>query len=227
MLDGAKWIVSQMTAVAKSKGISTNITDYWKEAWFLVVSPAAAIESDAKESVEQQVEEMLVERTKDHQEELEQRMRDFELETKEAYLEQLKEDTEQWKRTFLAERPKEAQDREKIEYDEDIRWVYENLGNPHAMAQDAPGLGAWSMLCHAREDTRAFFSQLASKLMQKSQIEKEEEGKRDFEKRKFATDVNEARMYAEKSLEEYFEKSMSCPTCKRGLLVGKKKEPAV
>src|SRR5689334_13727195 len=41
----------------------------------------------------------------------------------------------------------------------DAMWVYENLVNKRATAQDAPSLGAWSLLKWARGNSNRFFEQ--------------------------------------------------------------------
>lgn len=72
---------------------------------------------------------------------------------------------------------------ERSNLDTDRLWVYHNLSNPSAQPNDAPGLGAWSMLQWARNNSNQFFAALmprrALKPKESEQNESQAEPKED------------------------------------------------
>jgi hypothetical protein len=55
--------------------------------------------------------------------------------------------------------------RQSPELPKDIVWVYEHLADKKATPQDAPGAGAWALLCWARTYRNRFFEQILPKAL--------------------------------------------------------------
>ena len=53
-----------------------------------------------------------------------------------------------------------------IDHAADIRWCYRNMQNPRASVIDAPSLGAWGLLKHARANQQRFYETLMPKALE-------------------------------------------------------------
>ncbi len=72
----------------------------------------------------------------------------------------------------------QARTRDKdIDYEADMRWAYQNLGNRMARPKDAPSFGAWTQLDYAKKN-RPRFMEAVNRVLGKRVIE-ERKGKQD------------------------------------------------
>ncbi|MBP85281.1 MAG: hypothetical protein CMJ64_00965 [Planctomycetaceae bacterium] len=53
---------------------------------------------------------------------------------------------------------------EPLDWERDIQWVYAHLEHPTLRVENAPSLGAWGLLRHARQDRSRFFAQCGAVL---------------------------------------------------------------